>query len=553
MAAVLRERDPYTDSEDEGPSGCRPRGPSAVGGCLFAPWGGSGVALTTDGDAGATSDPSSPQRVSAEDDGAAAGGAAPTAPDGAADPASLRSAPSENSPGDDDGGSASDFRLLQRSSRPPLPDEPPPADPPPADPPAAAAAGAVGGVLKSCLKKSNGSKGPARRAAPSVPGGSEEEKKEDSTARRGGGTGGALPPRRTIFSGSRATASARTVRGGPAPRRVQWSTMAKVAHVPGLGSLGASDPGRIWWQRQDYDEFKKTSRMLAKALVEENSRVWLATTSVRNHSVQATMELASHWRAEHGDKWWCKFGHSRRGLEHITQIGVGRERQQKVVEAIRSVLKEQHVMLHSGKGIDPRRLCHVGMHFSLQARERAANNGMEDARLAFQVHGFSRPTPLVVPCRSELQQPSVPIPSCPIRKPSKHLDANTTRNVLRAAQKPVLPVLQKKPSFASKTAGFGQNGHTPTSAKQQQQAPTEPPPTEPLQPVARKISAESLNPQAAPESSPPGPLQPVALKISAESLVSQEGAAPFSSMKKKATGFGQFDSTADLQKLAAMS
>ena len=40
----------------------------------------------------------------------------------------------------------------------------------------------------------------------------------------------------------------------------------------------------------------------------------------------ARSALQAVWQDDHGDKWWCKFGYSRRGLEHITQIGVKKER-----------------------------------------------------------------------------------------------------------------------------------------------------------------------------------------------------------------------------------
>mmetsp|Transcript_34202 Transcript_34202/g.78959 ORF Transcript_34202/g.78959 Transcript_34202/m.78959 type:complete len:380 (+) Transcript_34202:305-1444(+) len=190
------------------------------------------------------------------------------------------------------------------------------------------------------------------------------------------GLGPSAGGRRTIFAGGMRRAPPVVNEGGnvfatSTRKKIKWNSMAKVAHVPSLTSISTFEMQRIWWQKSDYDEFKKTSRILAKALVEENSRVWLASTSVRNHSLHATMELASHWQAEHGSKWWCKFGHSRRGLEHITQIGVGRARQQKVVESIRAVLREQELMRiqksksNNGQNIDPRRLCKVSMSYTL--------------------------------------------------------------------------------------------------------------------------------------------------------------------------------------------
>ena len=87
----------------------------------------------------------------------------------------------------------------------------------------------------------------------------------------------------------------------------------------------------LWWTRGGYDRFKHTARILARTLVpnvydDTAHGVLLGGIAGDESSDAARSALKAVWQDDHSDKWWCKFGYSRRGLEHITQIGVKKER-----------------------------------------------------------------------------------------------------------------------------------------------------------------------------------------------------------------------------------
>lgn len=134
----------------------------------------------------------------------------------------------------------------------------------------------------------------------------------------------------------------------------------------------------IWWQKSDYDDFAKVSRIISKAMLEGGSEVWLLSKSPTANDgsitgskgatlspskattpqaqVAARHVLEASASGEHPRKrdlnavqkfretrseWWHKFGHSRRGLEHIASIGEGKQRHSNVRASVRAVLEEQ--------------------------------------------------------------------------------------------------------------------------------------------------------------------------------------------------------------------
>ena len=81
---------------------------------------------------------------------------------------------------------------------------------------------------------------------------------------------------------------------------------------------------------------------------------------------------------DYGSKWWCKFGHSRRGLEHIASMDEGRQRQRNVNSATRHILDEQRSQRLNRKR-DPEKLAKVALQYTLWARDLALAAAASDA------------------------------------------------------------------------------------------------------------------------------------------------------------------------------
>lgn len=141
----------------------------------------------------------------------------------------------------------------------------------------------------------------------------------------------------------------------------RFASMARVVTVKSKNEMSEKEKSDVWWQKSDYEEFRKTGRMITRAMLEGGSEIWLASNQswiLPNHSRASTLKSAytlsggrqktktmnKDQKAAYEDardKWWHKFGHSRRGLEHIASIDEGRQRQQNVRTAIRAVIDEQ--------------------------------------------------------------------------------------------------------------------------------------------------------------------------------------------------------------------
>lgn len=81
--------------------------------------------------------------------------------------------------------------------------------------------------------------------------------------------------------------------------------------------------------------------------------------------------------SDFGNKWWCKFGHSRRGLEHIVSSSEGKARQQSVLLAIEMILEEQKRQRVT-RTKDPNKLRNVAMQYTSWARDLALAAGAAD-------------------------------------------------------------------------------------------------------------------------------------------------------------------------------
>jgi hypothetical protein len=175
---------------------------------------------------------------------------------------------------------------------------------------------------------------------------------------------------------------------------LSFAPMARVVTIKSKNDMSEEDKGDIWWQRPDYDEFRKTGRIITKAMLQGGSEIWLASTTNDNTPKKNKSSSAESDKKEKsqkgkrsgagdtisatGDKWWHKFDHSRRGLEHVVSMNEGRERQQNVRHAIRSVLEEQNRQ-KMYKRVDPDKLRTVSHTNTSWARDLALAAGQSDA------------------------------------------------------------------------------------------------------------------------------------------------------------------------------
>jgi hypothetical protein len=151
--------------------------------------------------------------------------------------------------------------------------------------------------------------------------------------------------------------------------------MARVITVKSKNDMVDDEKADVWWRRSDYEDFRRTGRIITRAMLEGGSEIWLASN---NDSLSKGSTKTGDLIKETGDKWWHKFGHSRRGLEHVVSVEEGRQRQANVKNAIRSVLEEQARQRMYNR-IDPEKLRNVSLHHTLWARDLALASGASDA------------------------------------------------------------------------------------------------------------------------------------------------------------------------------
>ena len=222
-------------------------------------------------------------------------------------------------------------------------------------------------------------------------------------------------------------------------KSVNFSPMARVVSVPSRHDMSFVDKAGVWWQRSDYDDFKKvssqrlcayvgllssflpavltlvylatffllcdqTGRIIAKAMLQGGSEIWLSSNNAWEKRAQknkgshqtrspeydeALRKYVGEQRAgldpaeeasadDYGSKWWCKFGHSRRGLEHVASMDEGRHRQRNVNSAMRHILDEQRSQRLNHRR-DPAKLAKVALQHTSWARDLALAAGASDA------------------------------------------------------------------------------------------------------------------------------------------------------------------------------
>ena len=265
---------------------------------------------------------------------------------------------------------------------------------------------------------------------------------------------------------------------------VEFSPMARVLTVVSHKDMDEKEKGEIWWQRSDYEEFRKTGRMITKAMLEGGSEIWLATNQswqLPNRDKQATLTSAFSLAGQHAkfqkgdvsaktqyeqtrDKWWHKFGHSRRGLEHIASIDEGRQRQNNVRSALRSVIEEQRrqKLFHRE---DPEKLRMVCIQHTSWARDLALASGASDADAVqvdfddesrksreFYLLKFSRSNQMKVHSTQKASVPAFMKPVLAVPVQGSLLDANTVPQI-RYRQTQIRRLASVAPAPTEKSKG----------------------------------------------------------------------------------------------------
>jgi len=268
-------------------------------------------------------------------------------------------------------------------------------------------------------------------------------------------------------------------------KSVVFASMARVVTIQSKKDMSDLEKSHVWWQKNDYEDFKTTGRLIAKAICQGGSEIWLASNNAwqnnLNRNKQQTtngsnkMSISSSIidkKSLTGDKWWHKFGHSRRGLEHIATSEEGRERQMTLQSAIRVVTEEQRRQ-KMYRRVDPEKLRRLSLQYTTWARDlalAAAASDAEAVRVEFDENRHSREFYLLKHSikrkdSSKNETSSMPMAQVPsfmsprimtLTKNSRILDHNTSSQISfrrRIRQQPVQD--PKKKDMAKKASGFG--------------------------------------------------------------------------------------------------
>lgn len=174
-------------------------------------------------------------------------------------------------------------------------------------------------------------------------------------------------------------------------KRVTFDTNdAQIHHILTLPHLSCMSKSHFWWQQKDYVEFKKTRRILVKPTFQEGRH---ASLSARDEEEQdddddpssnefseffETFENVKESPILDDDKWWCAFGHSRRGIEKMVSIREGRERHSFAHISVHSVLDEQLRQTITNEK-DIQKIANVSRKYTQWAKDLALAAGAADA------------------------------------------------------------------------------------------------------------------------------------------------------------------------------
>ena len=247
----------------------------------------------------------------------------------------------------------------------------------------------------------------------------------------------------------------------------------------------------------------QTGRIIAKAMLQGGSEIWLSSNNAWERRAQKNQDTSRSRSPEYdqalrryvgeqnagldtteegddyGSKWWCKFGHSRRGLEHIASMEEGRHRQRNVNSAIRHILDEQRSQRLNHRK-DSVKLARVALQYTSWARDLALAAGASDAeavRTNFRRNAKDRGHYLRhINSTGESTIVHSRVPSEIHRIAPEILDANTSTHVY----------LQEKDAKAAAAAAAAA-----ASAKAHQQEQTKKPPATALSEAAKHKKAAS--------------------------------------------------------------
>mmetsp|Transcript_11368 Transcript_11368/g.16945 ORF Transcript_11368/g.16945 Transcript_11368/m.16945 type:complete len:312 (-) Transcript_11368:1459-2394(-) len=158
-----------------------------------------------------------------------------------------------------------------------------------------------------------------------------------------------------------------------ANKRVHFSRVARVMTVKCLQDFSKTDKSLIWFQYSDYMRFQKTTQIIAKTAPKMEDDIWLASDCPKMEEPYHDTSDHQNKTSTNGDlktKWWCMFGHSRRGLEQVVSKEEGLQRQRNMNTAIKAVLDEQSRQ-RVNRVNDPARLANVSLKYTAWARNLA--------------------------------------------------------------------------------------------------------------------------------------------------------------------------------------
>lgn len=159
-----------------------------------------------------------------------------------------------------------------------------------------------------------------------------------------------------------------------ATKKVRFSSQQRVKLVASKKSLPKRFKEQIWWNREDYVDFKKTIGIISQDLPEN------ICTDSWFLGAQDTRFRTPHEKSienEHGKKWWCQYGHSRRGLEQLVASHEGKCRQDSVSRSFALVMCEQTRQVLQEKR-DQRKLSMAAKRYTSFARDLALASGRAD-------------------------------------------------------------------------------------------------------------------------------------------------------------------------------
>lgn len=233
-------------------------------------------------------------------------------------------------------------------------------------------------------------------------------------------------------------------------KAVSFAPMARVITVKSKNDMDAEEKASIWWQRPDYEDFRRTGRIITK-----NNNAGLLSDEEK----APDSPIVDH-------KWWHSFGHSRRGLEHVVSIDEGRQRQQNVKAAIQAVLKEQ-----TRSTTDSEKLRAVALTYTAWARDLALAAGASDADAVVRGFGEDRRSREFFLLKQQKQKsantivPNFMQPRTKTSLQQRMLDANISRRKrpslstkVNTTMKEDEPSIDVHDSMAQKAAGFAADG-----------------------------------------------------------------------------------------------